>query len=311
MTDQDSKCNTHGLSRDIPNPIKREIRQRCGFGCVCCGSAIYQYEHVDPPFTEAMAHKPDKIALLCGRCHDCVTKGLWSKDKVKDGMQAPKCLEDGFSFGAFDVGPAWPQVVLGDAHCRETRAILVVYGERLLEVEPPEVASAPFRLSGRFYGEDGGLIFEIVRNEWRGPISNWDVELSGPRITIRSGPRRIALMIRVDPPNKLVVERVDMRCQGVGVVGGESGVAVVMPNGQEITLTKCTLGPGEWGVRVEKGVVKLGSVGDGRNGALNIKTRGVGIVFENIAFGHNTISARPGNGEGKKRQGKEDDAART
>ena len=181
------------------------------FGCVCCGSAIYQYEHVDPPFAEAMAHEPDKIALLCGCCHDCVTKGLWSKDKVKEAMQAPKCLAAGFSFGAFDVGTAWPEVVLGDCQCQETRAILVVYGERLLEVEPPEAASAPFRLSGRFYGEAGGLIFEIVRNEWRGPISNWDIELAGPRITIRSGPRRIALMIRADPPNKLVVERLEMR----------------------------------------------------------------------------------------------------
>lgn len=31
----------------------------------------------------------------------------------------------------------------------------------------------------------------------------------------------------------------------------------------------------------------------------NIKTGGVGIVFENIAFGHKTISAKPGIGEGK------------
>lgn len=29
--------NKQGISRDIPDPIKRDVRQRCGFGCVICG----------------------------------------------------------------------------------------------------------------------------------------------------------------------------------------------------------------------------------------------------------------------------------
>lgn len=291
MNDQSSKRNKHGLTRHIRKPIKREIRQQCGFGCVVCGSAIYQYEHVDPPFADAKAHEPDKIALLCGKCHDCVTKGLWSKATIKAKRQAPKCLEDGFSFGAFDLGEMWPEVMLGQTHCQETRTILAVYGEKLLDIEPPEASGAPFRLSATFYGETGDLIFTIVQNEWQGPTTNWDIEQSGPRITIRSEPGRIALQIRAEPPGKLVVEKINMLYQGVRILGEENGVNVVLPSGREVLLQQCRIGPAEWGIRVEKSVLRYGTVGNGANGVMNISLEGPSLVFKNLSFGHNTISA--------------------
>lgn len=34
-------------SRNIPLPIQREVRQRCGFGCVICGMPLYEYEHME------------------------------------------------------------------------------------------------------------------------------------------------------------------------------------------------------------------------------------------------------------------------
>lgn len=48
--------NKHGLSRTIPEPVKREVRQACGFGCVFCGHALVEYEHVDPLFADARLH---------------------------------------------------------------------------------------------------------------------------------------------------------------------------------------------------------------------------------------------------------------
>jgi len=32
--------------RNIPLPIQREVRQRCGFGCVICGTLLYEYDHI-------------------------------------------------------------------------------------------------------------------------------------------------------------------------------------------------------------------------------------------------------------------------
>jgi hypothetical protein len=37
------KNNKYGLKRTIPEKIKREVRQRCGFGCVRCGSLRTNY----------------------------------------------------------------------------------------------------------------------------------------------------------------------------------------------------------------------------------------------------------------------------
>lgn len=40
--------NQHGLQRGIPDPIKREIRQRSKFDCVVCRSGLFNYEHIEP-----------------------------------------------------------------------------------------------------------------------------------------------------------------------------------------------------------------------------------------------------------------------
>lgn len=299
ITSYESARNKHGLSRDIPEPIKRQVRQRCGFGCVYCGNAIYEYHHVDPPFTEAEAHEPEGIALLCGKCHDYVTKGVWSETRVKEAMDAPKCLQEGFSFGEFDMGMRWPEIVLGAARFRGTRAILVIEGETLLQVEPAEDTNAPFQLSGKFYGEKDRLLFEIKKNEWTGPTSNWDIEQSGSRITVRTAPGRIAIKLRAEPPNELVVEQIDMRRRGTRIAGTEDEVAVQTRSGQTIELANCTFGPGEWGIRVDKDRVKFASVGDGANGAMSFRGVG-GWRFENMEFGHNRISTTPPTDEDNK-----------
>ncbi|WP_140145769.1 HNH endonuclease, partial [Vibrio parahaemolyticus] len=78
-----SDKNKHGLSRYIPEDVKRKVRQKCGYGCVVCGTAIVEYEHVDPEFSEAKEHDPDKIVLLCSQCHAKVTRKFLSKESIK------------------------------------------------------------------------------------------------------------------------------------------------------------------------------------------------------------------------------------
>jgi len=70
--------NKHCLKREIPAAVKRTVRQACGFGCMVCGEAIYEYEHIDPEFAEAKEHSPDAIGLLCPTCHARVTRRLYS-----------------------------------------------------------------------------------------------------------------------------------------------------------------------------------------------------------------------------------------
>lgn len=37
---------------------------------VFCRSAIYQYEHITPEFSDAREHNIDHICVLCGLCHE-------------------------------------------------------------------------------------------------------------------------------------------------------------------------------------------------------------------------------------------------
>lgn len=161
------------------------------------------------------------MALLCGRCHQKVTNRMWSKDKVKEALKNPVCLRRGFSFDAFDIGSENPKIVLGHAEITDTSTILEVHGEQLIKVEPPEENGGPFRLSALFYDRLGKEIFRIVQNEWQGPITNWDIEIKGPKITIRDAPKEVILLIHAEPPDKLVIEKLDMFYKGARVTASK------------------------------------------------------------------------------------------
>jgi len=227
--------NKYGLGRYIPSDVRRKVRQECGFGCVLCGCAIYEYEHVDPPFNEAREHEPDKIALLCGTHHSAVTRGILSKDTVKQARKNPRCFQNGFSFGAFDVSNQTPIIVLGTITFEETPILVEAFGDPLLKIDTPEEDGGPFRLSGIFYNNVGEEIFKIVENEWQGSTENWDIEIVGPQITIRRATREIALQIRTDPPSKLTIERLDMYYKGFRIMGEEGKhIEVESPQGRKI-----------------------------------------------------------------------------
>ena len=81
--------NKHGLSRDIPAGIKREVRRECGNGCVICGRLPYHYEHFQPPFEDATKHAIAGIALLCPSHHADKTSARLSVDAVRRARSRP------------------------------------------------------------------------------------------------------------------------------------------------------------------------------------------------------------------------------
>jgi hypothetical protein len=230
-----SRINIHGLSRDIPDPIKREIRQKCGFGCVNCGKALYQYEHVDPEFKDARSHDPSRIVLLCGGCHDLVTRGLLSKDTIKLRALTPKCTELGFSFGPFDIGNQPPEVVLGTITARNCKTLIRITGDDVFSIAAPAQLGQPFILNARFFDIGSNPILDIVENEWRSALNSWDVEVVGSRIRIRRAPGDLVLILRSEPPRRIVIERLEMLHKGIRLQCSEgTEFQVVSPDGSTI-----------------------------------------------------------------------------
>lgn len=205
-----SEINIHGLKREIPADVKRRVRKECGFGCVCCGMAIATYEHIDPLFKDAKEHDHSKIAFLCGGCHDRVTRGVWSKQKVIDGRKNPWCLTNGKCHDSFDISTPDPVIWAGPNRFEKIKNILSIDDEVLLSIDPADCPGEPFSISGKFYDESGNLLFEIKRNEWIGNVENWDIETVGPTIIIRIGPGKISLRITALPPFGIAIEKASM-----------------------------------------------------------------------------------------------------
>ena len=83
-------------SRDIPLPMQREIRQRCGFGCVLCGLPLYEYEHL-LGWANVKRHVAEEITLLCDQHHREKTAGLLPIEKVREANKMPHNLREGVS----------------------------------------------------------------------------------------------------------------------------------------------------------------------------------------------------------------------
>jgi hypothetical protein len=134
--------NRHGLGRTISEPIKREIRQKSKFGCVVCRCGIYEYEHIIPEYSDAEKHDPENMCLLCGQCHNKVTKGVLSKQTVEAHYKSIQRNHKVSSpWESFDI--ASNRIVVKIGNCRFDGAKeLIRFGNKvLLALEPPESGS--------------------------------------------------------------------------------------------------------------------------------------------------------------------------
>jgi hypothetical protein len=231
--------NKYGLSRHIPADTKRLVRQACGYGCIICGAAIIEYEHIDPPFPEAKTHNPYNIGLLCPQCHAKVTRGFLSKQTAKEARLNPFCKQKGYANEFFDIGCNHPKLIFAGSTITRTSIPVMVEGVALIRIDRAEEEGGPFRLSGNFYNSQGALSLEIVENEWRARLANWDVEAVGGVITIRDNPRHISLQLRAVLPDGLEVERLDMFVRNWHIIGNKRELVVESPDGRQGTFSGC------------------------------------------------------------------------
>ncbi|MCH5515532.1 hypothetical protein [Pseudomonas syringae] len=213
--------NKFGLGRTIPAAIRREIRRRCGFGCVRCGLAYYEYEHFDPDFKDATEHNPNGMTLLCSQCNQKRARGTLSAETVARANQNPKCKQQGFASELFDFGPEPISVRFAGQDFIDCAVIIQVKGVNLISLLPPEEEGAPIRLSGMFSDVTGATTLKIVDNEFYAGDENWDVEIVGPRIRLLRGIGDVALQIRVSPPHAIAIERINMEFEGWFLKGDE------------------------------------------------------------------------------------------
>ncbi|MGW2283936.1 hypothetical protein [Streptomyces phaeochromogenes] len=206
--------------RYIPEPIKRQIRQRCGFGCVICGLPLYEYEHMRE-WSIAKEHDPDEMTILCPTHHAEKTRGLLPVEDVLAANRRPRNLRFGLS-------EAFPLRYSGDSclvnlgsnrivHDFSRDAIVPALTIRGCPVIRIKREDGRLLLSLRIFDRQGRLLLDINENELLFSIDSWDVELVGKRLTIRKGLRVILAQVDFYAPSAIVINRGNFSYDGFEV----------------------------------------------------------------------------------------------
>ena len=221
--------NKHGLARQIPASVKREIRQRSKFGCVICRSGIYFYEHIDPEYNDAFKHDADNMCCLCGACHRKVTSGHFSKEYVRKKYRETdraslELVPPPFDFLDFHDGKAELQVG-GISYDPGVTSVVKYHGQDIISVSPTD-GSETAGINAVFYDDAGKRTLSIVDNQWQGATEAWDTEVVGPRIKVRKKKGSFALVLRLEPPGRIVIERLNMRVNDAHILVSEKSYAI-------------------------------------------------------------------------------------
>lgn len=220
------QCN----SRNIPLPIQREVRQRCGFGCVICGLPLYEYEHMEE-WAVVKRHVADEITLLCDQHHREKTGGLLPVEVVKAANKAPFNLKEGNSkpYNLHFAGTeATIEIGSNSFTCKDNG-----YGTAMV---PVSVDGTP--LIGLILADGHLLLNLVVFDECNAPVlhiknnqliystSPWDIQLVGKKLTIREAHRKILFEIEFFPPNRVVINRGRLLRNGVEILIRPSNILV-------------------------------------------------------------------------------------
>ncbi len=228
--------NQYGLARDIPDGVMREVRQRCGFGCVNCGCAIIQYHHFDPEYAEAKEHLADRITLLCGTCHDRITRGMLGVEQIRAFNQNPACKRNGFVGDVLFMSRDKIHLQIGSATFRR-HAVLMFDNQVLVGFAPPTEANAPLRLFARLTDEIGGPLLDINDNFWAAGVEHFDVQTQGNALTIRKKLGEIVLRMVQSPGGEIILERLKMAYEGFQIGVEQGRLTVRNPKGGQLVLT--------------------------------------------------------------------------
>lgn len=209
--------NKHGLSRHIPAEVRAEIRRRSKNGCVICRALVYDYEHIEPEFADALVHNPSNICLLCPQHHAEVTRGRIAKSQVRaayDAVQVSSEIRPPFFHTQLSGGL---ELGLGNAlfSSMPRDACLLKYDdEKILKVgfvEDEVFGGSRPSISGTVYGIEGTALIGFDDNRITLLVEGVDVLFEGDALKVREPSGTLALKITFAPPNGIRLDCLRMR----------------------------------------------------------------------------------------------------
>ena len=236
----------------IPNPVQREIRQRCRFGCVICGCPLYEYHHM-VPWSETKKHVADEITLLCDKHHKEVTNGLLTDHQVADANANPFNVQKGVSspYGLHFSGDSFTCVIGGNRFtCTrpdDDGGVAVMLPVVVDDTDLLAFGILPdgnLCLHATVFDECNLPLLMIRRNQLAYKTDTWDIDFKGATLTVREASRKIFFEITFEPPSKITINRARLLCNGVEILVRQSHIFVVNSEGVLVgnTAENCAVG---------------------------------------------------------------------
>jgi len=184
----------------IPSLLKREVRQKCKFGCVMCGNPICDVDHIDN-YADVQEHDLDNLTLLCTMHHRQKTNKILSPEIVRERTNNIRHMRGGMP----DINFPECHLILGNniiksiiGNCFE------VQGKDFLRINYDNEAEQVV-INAAFYNREENIIFSIEDNIYSTSDDSWDVELVGNRIIFREAPNKVLLTITLDGIKNLII----------------------------------------------------------------------------------------------------------
>jgi hypothetical protein len=210
------------LSRKIPLPIQRQVRQRCGFGCIFCGLPLYEYDHI-LGWEKTKRHDADEITLLCDQHHREKTSGLLTTEQLIKANEKPYNLRNGVS-KPYDLHYEGEicEIVIGSNTFRhridsENNCVYPIVIDDTVLVGF-ELIDNHLLFNLKLFDESNNLVMLIDRNQLIYSISPWDIQFIGKNLIIRENSREILVDILFEPPNTIIVNRGRFLFNGVQIL---------------------------------------------------------------------------------------------
>lgn len=234
--------NRFGLSRNIPEKIKFQVRKNSGFGCVICGLGIYEYEHIEPEFKDAKEHIADNITLLCSQCHSKKTRKFLSKETILSSIKKPFSLKNGYVNEFLDINLDNPiTILIGDSKFRNCPIPIRFKNKDIIRIEKSDETPNQYKLSCEFLDKTGKNSLKIENNEWIANSENWDIITKAGQLIIKNK-EEIYLIIENVNNNTLFVKYYKSYIEGHYVEVNDSGIRINTNKFSLNSFDNCSIG---------------------------------------------------------------------
>ena len=231
-----TEAHVEEASRHIPESIKREVRQRCRFGCIICGTPVYHYDHIEE-FSIVNEHKAENIALLCPTHHQDKTSKRVPTDVVKKHNDNPFNSSANFtkSHTWYFCGDVCQFDIGGNVFTYNFRNLsnrfdaIVIGGESLIGFE---LEDGVLLLNMSIRDVDGVPLLEVLRGELILSTAVQDIKMVGT-------------VLEIVPANNLPTIKISKKENGIdlhqGIFIGRTGAVQAFPDRVEIHPGRMTM----------------------------------------------------------------------